>query len=694
MSERPYADAEKLYAAAGWTAIPVTGKFPPVAGATGREGVADAAKRKAWRKTHAGHNIAIRHEGTIALDVDEYGDKHGADELAELERLHGPLPPTFTSTARGRKTASRQHLYRIPEGVELRAQPSPSIEVVQRHHRYSVGPPSRHPDTGKLYRWYTPTGERFDGVPKVDDLPMLPEAWVDALRAEPAKRDEAADWETIVQDAGEGAPTADLAAALQAAHEAVYVGHSVFRDLSQRVMHLAWEGHRGAGVVLDELRTMHLEYLLSKGTTGRKANSEIERLLKGAAENAAGNPKPTTFPLDAPTVAPVTLDECDDAFRAWLGLEYDLDALHAVLAVAVGEKLTGDPAWLLLLSGSGNAKTETVGALGGAGARLVSSISSAGALLSATSRNERTKDATGGLLREVGERGLLVVKDVTTILSMDRTARAEVLAALREVYDGRWVRNVGTDGGRSLEWSGRLVVIGAVTSAWDRAHDVIASMGDRFVLVRMDSSTGRLAAGRRAISNTGNETTMRAELAAAAAGVLAGANLTAVEPDDEEAATILAAADVVTRARTAVEMDYRGNVVDSHAAEMPTRFAKQLAQVFRGAVAIGLDRQAALSLAIRCARDSMPPLRLEILEDVAAHDWTPLREVTKRVDKPRSTVDRQLQALHLLGLLTVEEDITVTGMSLRETTTWRYTLAPGIDLSCLTTIPNKKGTKP
>jgi hypothetical protein len=100
----------------------------------------------------------------------------------------------------------------------------------------------------------------------------------------------------------------------------------------------------------------------------------------------------------------------------------------------------------LLISGSDNAKTETVHALAGAAA---------------------------------------------TILSTSRDARATVLAALREVYDGRWSRNVGTDGGRTLGWKGRIVVVGAVTTAWDRAHDVTAAMGDRFVLVRMDSTSNK-----------------------------------------------------------------------------------------------------------------------------------------------------------------------------------------------------------
>ena len=46
--------------------------------------------------------------------------------------------------------------------------------------------------------------------------------------------------------------------------------------------------------------------------------------------------------------------------------------LNAVLATAAAERLTGDPLWLLVVSGPGNAKTETVQALSGAGALVTS----------------------------------------------------------------------------------------------------------------------------------------------------------------------------------------------------------------------------------------------------------------------------------------------------------------------------------
>jgi len=245
-----------------------------------------------------------------------------------------------------------------------------------------------------------------------------------------------------------------------------------------------------------------------------------------------------------------------EAYQKWFGKDYDLGALDCVLCAAAAERLGGDPPWLLIVGGSGAAKTETVMPLIGAGAVAVSTINGEAALLSGTSKKDRAKEATGGLLRKVEPRGLLVIKDVTSILSMNRDTRALVLAALREIYDGHWSRNVGTDGGQTITWKGRLVVIGAVTTAWDSAHQVIATMGDRFVLVRLNSGQHRLAAGRQAMCNVDSEITMRAELAKLVGELLKQCS-TDVTVTEEEVNQLLDLADLVTRARTAVERDFQ-----------------------------------------------------------------------------------------------------------------------------------------
>jgi hypothetical protein len=332
----------------------------------------------------------------------------------------------------------------------------------------------------------------------------------------------------------------------------------------------------------------------------------------------------------------------------------------------------------MVISGSGNAKTETVRSLEGAGARVTSTISSEGALLSATARS---LGATGGLLHKIGRRGLLVIKDFTSILAMDSKVRGTVLAALREVHDGKWERNVGFAGGRTLTWIGRIVIVAACTTAWDEARKVVEAMGDRFVLVRADSTTGREESALKAIENTGREEAMRADLAKAMGDLVAGADMNARHLTDIEKGQLVRLANVVTWARSGVERDFKGAVINAHAPEMPTRFAKQLAQVVRGAISLGMPAELAMQHAIRCARDSLEPLRRDLLLDVASHPDTNADDVHARIVRPLTTVKNNLIALHTLRLLTCDEREEWRGN--RVFSIPYYSLAPELDRSTL-----------
>ena len=211
-------------------------------------------------------------------------------------------------------------------------------------------------------------------------------------------------------------------------------------------------------------------------------------------------------------------------------------------------------------------------------------------------------------------------------------------------------------------------------------------MGDRFVLVRIDSTRGRRGSGLRAIGNTGDEVKMRKELAEVVGGLIAHASLKDTRLTDAETEKLVDAADIVTLCRTSVEFDHKGDVSTAHAPEMPTRFAKQLTQIIRGGVAIGLPRQQGMQLALRCARDSIPPLRLEILLDVANSRNTKAGDIRKRIKKPWRSVRRQIDALTMLGALVMDhetETMTLSDGSEKKTTIEVYDLNPDFDRKTL-----------
>ena len=196
---RTFADHVAAYAQAGWPCIlpvPPATKTPPPVGFTGAEGRdTEPMDLVGWVGTHPHHSIALRMpDGVIGIDVDEYvkGEvtKHGARTLAHYLQRWGPLPATWSSTARG-AGPSRIHLFRVPPGryaTVLKAThpdgtQTADIEVIQRHHRYAVVWPSPHEAAGDIYRWYDPAGHVVEAPPKPDELALLPQAWVEGLAA-------------------------------------------------------------------------------------------------------------------------------------------------------------------------------------------------------------------------------------------------------------------------------------------------------------------------------------------------------------------------------------------------------------------------------------------------------------------------------------------------------------------------------
>jgi hypothetical protein len=175
----------------------------------------------------------------------------------------------------------------------------------------------------------------------------------------------------------------------------------------------------------------------------------------------------------------MTLDDVVEEFRRHLWLP-DLGILYVTFGAVVANRLPGDPVWLLDVGSSSMGKSEVLGSL-----RLlpeyyaVSTFSEAGLISAAP-------DGTPGLLREVGEYGLLVFSDLTTILSKRTSDRDGLLGCLREVYDGHYVRRAGHRGG-PVEWEGKVGLIAGVTESIDDYE--FGQLGERFVRYRLPELT-------------------------------------------------------------------------------------------------------------------------------------------------------------------------------------------------------------
>src|SRR5262249_27009151 len=121
--------------------------------------------------------------------------------------------------------------------------------------------------------------------------------------------------------------------------------------------------------------------------------------------------------------------------------------------------------------------------------------------------------------------------------------RTALLAALREIYDGHWIRHLGVDGGTVLPWRGKLGLLAACTGTIDSHHVVMASMGERFCLYRLPP-VDEQAQVERALAHIGQEKAMRDELASAVADLFGRLSIPKEPPplSAEEQARIIALA--------------------------------------------------------------------------------------------------------------------------------------------------------
>lgn len=325
-SGRPFADAVADYALAGWSCIlpvPPATKTPPPEGYTGAEGAdTEPTVLVDWAGRLGHYSIALRMPAftgpggqawtVIGIDVDDYEKtselpdgstrvvrKQGAATIAAHLERWGPLPPTWSSTARG-AGASRISFYRAPlqrYGTRLVAgagdTQTSDVEIIQRHHRYAVVAPSVNPAAGGArYAWYDPAGALSAAPPRPGDLPALPQAWIDGLArlaaAPSAAAADAASGQALLDQLGDDwrPECAEITSARQVAGDLLRRAesgsrHDAMTGRVHQLVQLAAHGHTGVAAAFAELRQLWTDL-----TAGEDRGEEFERALLTSARKA------------------------------------------------------------------------------------------------------------------------------------------------------------------------------------------------------------------------------------------------------------------------------------------------------------------------------------------------------------------------------------------------------------------------
>ena len=308
-----YAAALDAYWEAGWRGVlplpPGKKKHPPT-GYTGREALTPSyADAYDWAEQRPDSNIALRLPAdVIGIDVDHYDGKDGGGTLEALAAKYGPLPPTWTTGSRD-DGVSGIRLYRVPSALRWPGDLGGGIEIIQARHRYAIVWPSIHPGTGRTYQWSHGLGPAQATVPAVDELPALPQAWVDGLSGGLAEQNiQAADLDNAqaygwLKQYGAGSECRFVEAAATGYVNELGGGsrsrHEIAKDATMRLSHLAAEGHRGAHPGLARVRAAFLSAMAGDSREA-EAPAEWDRLMTGALRIAAMDTVEDADPCDNP----------------------------------------------------------------------------------------------------------------------------------------------------------------------------------------------------------------------------------------------------------------------------------------------------------------------------------------------------------------------------------------------------------
>lgn len=373
----------------------------------------------------------------------------------------------------------------------------------------------------------------------------------------------------------------------------------------------------------------------------------------------------TANPVNSPatSASALTIQDVHRAIGAQLHIPpEDRDMIDFTLAVYKSNEMPGDPLWGMIVDASGGGKTELLRSLRKRpDASFLSKLTDK-SLVSGYRAPRHPKNDPSLLPKLHGK--VLIIKDLSPLLSMRRESRNQILGDLRDAYDGfsdqAW-GNIGCVG-----YESRFTFLGATTLAVERYDSVEQELGERCIKFRARSNetTGKV---RRAIGNTGSDDTLREDIAKAINGFLD--SLLLLKPaqlSSDGADKLTAIADFVASARSYVPRDRNHGLRYVPRPEVGTRLGKELAKLY---VALAHVRGKAqpdgedLRTVCRVAEDCLPPNRLTALRVLYASQ-VPLEtaKVAGLVKLPRNTARNALEDLAVLGIVekSVSESLDAT----------------------------------
>jgi hypothetical protein len=353
----------------------------------------------------------------------------------------------------------------------------------------------------------------------------------------------------------------------------------------------------------------------------------------------------------------------------------DSHIAKVLLALVVSQFTSSDPIWTVIVAPSGGGKSEFINMLSdfkwtkpgpNEPEQVVTPISTLTSRTFVSGFKTAGKDPS--LLTKIS-RGIITIKDMTSLLSEHKDDKAVIMAQLREIYDGKYNKKFGT--GEEVNWEGKITVITGATYAIHSMRRQYVAMGERFLFYNLIQPDREKAAEKTMKNQEDGKMTEHRKNFAQLFNALAVDVLEKTIPlgipkmDNKTRKDMISLAELSTRARSDVERNWgspQQEITDVHPPEMPTRFAGQLQALVQSLKTVNYYEigkfellESDKTILNKMSLDSVTKMRRIIMQELSKYDTIETAGLATKLGLPTSSVRRYLEDLTALEVANREK---------------------------------------
>ena len=345
----------------------------------------------------------------------------------------------------------------------------------------------------------------------------------------------------------------------------------------------------------------------------------------------------------------MTLNELENTVRKYYLLS-DPYIIRLICSFVISSRLPIKPPWLFLVAGSSGGKSSLLQSLATCEGIIARDDFTVASFFTGMKGQE-------GIVQKMMNNFLLVVKDLSMMMSKDEKVRAELLGILRQLYDGSYEKSYGN--GVQIDWKGKMTLLAGTTTAIYPLLYQFSMLGERYLLYNFMQPDREEATYKALEKDSMADGVAEKEMQEAFKSFIDSVPIPKELPEEDPSVTkaIVKLSELVSRGRSKVDRDHRDpkkGITHIHDLEMPMRFAKQIKAVTYGLMVMSGEKILSddeKKLVYKLALDSMPIMRKIVLRKLMQYTTVTTVDMAESLQLPTQSIHIPLHDLSVLGVV-------------------------------------------